>query len=570
MGGNAFVGRRIALNPAGEAGTEVRFANVLLGHLAQDGRFKPAAYSRPQRPPHRTQTAASDGGLERGGAKLLPRHPFQARLRKWEITLFLAFSDSVTFGNSQPRMISPRHFSSFIAHSRLASSLVAIGVLGLANSLSAQIRVVNTGDSITAGAGASTPSRAYSSLLANFLGSGYAVQRQGTGGSTVLHDGQPSFIDTPTFSASIAANPNIVTIQLGTNDSKAVNRARLGDFVSDYVSLIDRYRGLPAAPRIYLALPPPAIELGNSDISGSAVANEIIPLVFEAARQRNLRVIDLNTPFADSFHTFIPDGVHPNDEGHRLIATQMRDAIIGGRSLRALPQPWERSTVGVGLNGADALDQDNQLIVLGAGVGAGGGADAFRFVAQPASGDTEVSTLFVGQRNMDPLSTTLGESSAGVMLRVGTGAGAPHFSVFATPQNGVSLRWRVADGANTGIGTVANVRPPVWLRVRRVGNVFTGFYSGNGSDWSQLGQPLTLALPETLLAGFAANSGSSNQLTRALFEPVNVTWGDGQNPPPVAAGDALPRGGPRVLASRSPATFRADWEEKPRHAGRLR
>lgn len=32
--GDAFVGRRIALNPAGEAGTEVRFANVPLGHLA--------------------------------------------------------------------------------------------------------------------------------------------------------------------------------------------------------------------------------------------------------------------------------------------------------------------------------------------------------------------------------------------------------------------------------------------------------------------------------------------------------------------------------------------------------
>lgn len=467
-------------------------------------------------------------------------------------------------------MISPRHFSSFIAHTRLASSLVAIGVLGLANSLSAQIRVVNSGDSITAGAGASTLSRSYPSVLANLLGSGYVVRGEGTGGSTLLSNGQPSFIDTQTFSNSIAANPNIVTILLGTNDSKAINRARLGDFVSDYVSLIDRYRGLPAAPQVYLALPPPAVELGDSDISGSVVANEIIPLIFEAARRRNLRVIDLNTPIADSFHTYVSDGIHPNDEGHRIIATRMRDAIISGRSLRALPQPWERSTVGVGLTGADALDQDNQLIVLGAGVAVGGGSDAFRFVAQPASGDTEVTTLFVGQRNMDPLSTTLGESSAGVMLRVGTGAGAPHFSVFATPQNGVSLRWRVADGANTGIVTAANVRPPVWLRVRRVGNVFTGFYSGNGSDWIELGQPLTLDLPVTLLAGFAANSGSSNQLTRARFEQANVTWDGAENPPPVEEDDALPRGGPGLFGSRSPATFRADWKEKPRHAGRLR
>ncbi len=469
-------------------------------------------------------------------------------------------------------MISPRCFSSVIAHARLASSLAAIGVLGLASPLSAQIRVVNSGDSITAGAGSSTPQRAYSAVLASLLGSGYAVQAQGTGGSTVLSNGQPSFSDTPTYTASLAANPNIVTILLGTNDSKAVNVARIDEFVGDYVSLIDDYRALPTAPRVYLALPPPAVELASGDISGAAVANEIIPLVFEAARQRNLRVIDLNTPFADSFATYVSDGVHPNDEGHRIIAERMRDAIVSGRSLRALPLPWQRSTVGVGLNGADALDQDNQLIVLGAGVSVGGGSDSFRLVAQPVSGDMEVTARYVGQRNMNPLSTTLGESSAGVMLRAGAGAGARHVSVFATPQNGVSLRWRTADGANTGIFTVADVRPPVWLRVRRVGNVFTGFYSGNGSDWSALGQPITLALPETLLAGFAANSGSSDQLTRAGFEQINLTGSGAQNPPqvvdddppPVTVEDGRTRGGRSLFAVRSPETFRADFLERPR------
>ena len=468
-------------------------------------------------------------------------------------------------------MISPRRFSSFIARTGLASSLVAIGVLGLANSLAAQIRVVNCGDSITDGAGASTPSRAYSSVLASLLGSGHVVRGEGTGGSTLLSNGTLPYVDTETYTASLAANPNIVTILLGTNDSKAENRARLGEFVDDYVALIDSYRALPAAPRVYLALPPPAIELGASDISGSVVANEVIPLVFEAARRRNLRVIDLNTPIAASFNTYISDGIHPNDEGHRLIATQMRDAIIGGRSLRALPQPWERGTVGVGLDGADALDQDNQLIVLGAGAAVGGGADAFRFVAQPANGDTELRARFVGQSNMNPLSATLAESSAGVMLRVGTGAGAPHVSVFATPQNGVSLRWRVADGANTGIVTVANVRPPVWLRVRRVGNVFTGSYSGDGGDWIELGQPLTLNLPQTLLAGFAANSGSSTELTRARFEQANVAWGgEDEPPPPPAEDEGFARGERRLFPSRGQAVFRAYWEEKGSHIRRPR
>lgn len=471
-------------------------------------------------------------------------------------------------------MISPRRFSSVIAHVRLASSLVAIGLLGLANSLPAQIRVVNAGDSITDGAGASTPARAYPSVLASLLGSGYRVQGEGTGGSTLLSNGTLPYIDTPTYTASVAANPNIVTILLGTNDSKAANRAIIDEFVGDYLSLIDTYRALPAAPQVYIALPPPGIELGTFDVSGAAVANEIIPLVFEAARRRNLRVIDLNTPIAAAFSTYITDGIHPNDAGHTLIGTLMRDAIVNGRSLRAVPQPWQRSTVGVGLTGADAVDPDNRLMVLGAGVAVGGAADAFRFVAQPASGDTELTTRFVGQSNMNPLSTTLGDSSAGVMLRVGTGAGARHFSVFSTLQNGVSLRWREADGANTGIVTVANVRPPVWLRVRRVGNVFTGFYSSNGNVWTALGQPLTLNFPATLLTGYAANSGASDQLTRAFFEEVNMPGGDEEtppdgteNPPPAPEVDGR-RERQRPFATPDSATFRADWVEKPRHPRR--
>lgn len=61
--GEAFVGRRIGLDPAGVHGTEVRFANVLLGHLAFDaegGRFKPAAYIKPHRPRNNPPPSAAD------------------------------------------------------------------------------------------------------------------------------------------------------------------------------------------------------------------------------------------------------------------------------------------------------------------------------------------------------------------------------------------------------------------------------------------------------------------------------------------------------------------------------
>ncbi len=51
--GDDFVGRRVALNPSGAAGTEVCFANILLGHLAYDAegdRFNPTVCIWPHRP----------------------------------------------------------------------------------------------------------------------------------------------------------------------------------------------------------------------------------------------------------------------------------------------------------------------------------------------------------------------------------------------------------------------------------------------------------------------------------------------------------------------------------------
>ena len=60
---------------------------------------------------------------------------------------------------------------------------------------------------------------------------------------------------------------------------------------------------------------------------GSVIANEVIPRILEAARQRGLRVIDLHTPFLDTLQSLFPDGIHPNDEGHRIIANRIRDAI---------------------------------------------------------------------------------------------------------------------------------------------------------------------------------------------------------------------------------------------------
>ena len=469
--------------------------------------------------------------------------------------------------SSRRMTIHRRLFSLFLPnalHARRALGLLAAALaVGIsAPRAPAQVKIFANGDSITYGAGSSDGNiRSYAPVLASLLGSSYTVQRDGVSGATLLKKGQPSYFNTQGVTNTVQANPDIITILLGTNDSKPSNWVYRDEFVADYLSLIDTYRALPAGPDVYPCLPPPAGELPG-DIRGSIIANEVIPRILEAARQRGLPVIDLHTPFLDTLQSLFPDGIHPNDEGHRIIATRIRDAIISGKSLRPLPGVWTRTDVGsVGNLGADAIDESSGFYVWGGGTSIGGASnDAFRFVHQSISGDFDLVARVAVQRNVDPLVETRSDSAAGVMVREGTGPGARHVSVIATPGGGVSLRWREVAGTNGGATTISTAKQPVWVKLRRVGNSYSGYYSSNGSEWRQIGITRTLALGDTQ-AGLAANSALADELTQARFEQVQLlrtSPGD-----PSSTGDPRLRGARRAWSFDGAATYRSDLREEP-------
>jgi hypothetical protein len=58
--------------------------------------------------------------------------------------------------------------------------------------------------------------------------------------------------------------------------------------------------------------------------------------------------------------------------------------------------------------------------------------------------------------------------------------------------------------------------PDNWLRLNRVGNVFTGFGSYDGTNWTQLGA-VTIILPAQIYLGLVVASYNPNQTTTAQF-----------------------------------------------------
>ena len=64
--------------------------------------------------------------------------------------------------------------------------------------------------------------------------------------------------------------------------------------------------------------------------------------------------------------------------------------------------------------------------------------------------------------------------------------------------------------------------PNTWLRLNRVGNLFTGFGSYDGINWTQLGS-VTIAMPAQIYLGLAVASHNTNQLTTAQFVDYETT-----------------------------------------------
>jgi len=193
------------------------------------------------------------------------------------------------------------------------------------------IKVACIGNSITYGAKIKNRfQNSYPSILQQMLGEGYDVRNFGVSGCTCLHKGNKPYVKRKEYKEALAFNPDIVTIKLGTNDSKAYNWCFKDEFKDDLKSLISSFESLPSHPKIYLCLPVPVMR-PNFRIQQDVVADEVVPMVKQVAIEKNLSQIDLYDALLP-FPKYFVDGVHPNALGAEIIAATIYKKFIGKKA----------------------------------------------------------------------------------------------------------------------------------------------------------------------------------------------------------------------------------------------
>ncbi len=171
-------------------------------------------------------------------------------------------------------------------------------------------RVACVGDSIT-------QITTYVSDLQAMLNQNYTVANFGACGATVSLSSVEPYLLENISKAAQAFQPNIVIILLGTNDARQDVYPYIDTFVDDYKELISKFQALESNPKIYLVIPPPVFN-NTIGISKSDLADGVIPRIRQVANETGLPLIDTYTPMLNHPDYFI-DGVHPNDDGARVI-----------------------------------------------------------------------------------------------------------------------------------------------------------------------------------------------------------------------------------------------------------
>jgi lysophospholipase L1-like esterase/pimeloyl-ACP methyl ester carboxylesterase len=190
-----------------------------------------------------------------------------------------------------------------------------------------KIRVACIGASITYGATIENREHnSYPAQLQKMLGNNYQVINYGVSGTTLLKNGNLSYRNTDEYKTALQANPDVVIIDLGGNDSKLINRIYMNEFESDYKEFIHSFTQLQSHPRIVLLLAMPSFEKDTTGIWDPVIVKQVNPHIQQVAFDNKVEVIDMHSPFVDK-EAIMPDKIHPNKEGATIMAETVHENI---------------------------------------------------------------------------------------------------------------------------------------------------------------------------------------------------------------------------------------------------
>lgn len=188
------------------------------------------------------------------------------------------------------------------------------------------------------------------------------------------------------------------------------------------------------------------------------------------------------------------------------------------------PVPWVSQDIyasGVEISkGYNAYNASNQTFTVnGGGNDIGQQNDSFHFLYCQANSSNIVFTARLASRKN--ASTA---DKVGIMIRETTASNSRHvFLNIDAREKMIRFPFRSTSGSGTDYtqGTTTNGNTvPIWFKLERSGNTFTGYMSLNGTSWIQVGSA-NISMSQNVLVGMAVCSRNTN-LNTSSFDNVSI------------------------------------------------
>jgi len=195
--------------------------------------------------------------------------------------------------------------------------------------------------------------------------------------------------------------------------------------------------------------------------------------------------------------------------------------IIPASALRRVPSASSADSltatdIGGALPAGSSTQSGGVWTVVGGGTDIWGSADSFHFAHQNLNGDGEIVARVTGVQATHPW------AKAGVMIRETTAANSRHALVAVTAGRGVAFQRRLTTGGGSVHTAGSLVAAPRWVRLVRQGNLFSGYESSDGVNWTLVSTD-TIIMPASVRLGLGVTSHNNGTACTATFDNVRIT-----------------------------------------------
>ncbi len=162
----------------------------------------------------------------------------------------------------------------------------------------------------------------------------------------------------------------------------------------------------------------------------------------------------------------------------------------------------------------------NSITVISSSSGIGSTSDQFHYVYNRFYSEIPLDISACVSR----IRTNAPDAAAcnGVMIRESTQPDSAFVMVRATDNNTINMECRSVTGGNAGFSKFLSIKLPVWIRIKKEGDIFTGYYSSDGLIWTPFADTFPSVSMKGNLAGLVGSSHNGSLTTTGTFQDVKV------------------------------------------------